>query len=377
MPYEQANRDAQSRKLSAIAEKFTDSRDWLSVSVLIVDWLLYFAAITATVLVDSAWMKLCAAIAAGTAISMLFILGHDAAHRTLVSNKKLNAVLARIVFLPCLHNYTLWVIQHNRLHHQSTNVRGLNSYSPLSLSEFSQASIGRRALERIYRTPFGFGIYYLIKRWWADKFFPRMATPKARRVSAWIDFSILILWIFILVFTLLKIDAAFGDSGPIATILWGLILPFVIWNQLMGTTAFLQHTHPLVPWYLTQESARASRSQAELTVLVQYPAWYDVLSHNIMQHQAHHVSARIPWFRLKSAQRALTPMLGPDVVVERMGLRYIVKLVRQCQLYDYGSNKWVKFPRITLKRKSRDRDVAALGNQEFSRNDQLSFRRAK
>ena len=87
----------------------------------------------------------------------------------------------------------------------------------------------------------------------------------------------------------------------------------------MGTTAFLQHTHPRVPWFRTYKQARATKSQAELTVLVQYPAWYDMLSHNIMQHQAHHVSARIPWFRLKSAQRRLTPMLGPDVVVEADG----------------------------------------------------------
>src|SRR5438046_10571125 len=103
---------------------------------------------------------------------MLFILGHDASHRTLVANKALNAILARIVFLPCLHNYTLWVIQHNRLHHQSANVKGLNSYSPLSPDEFAAATVGRRLLERIYRSPAGFGFYYLVERWWADKFFP-------------------------------------------------------------------------------------------------------------------------------------------------------------------------------------------------------------
>lgn len=157
-------------QLAEIADGFTGRSNWISSVALVVDWSLYIAAITTAVVVSAIWAKLLAAIIAGTAISMLFILGHDAAHRSLVTSKRLNAVLARLVFLPCLHNLTLWVIQHNRLHHQQTNVKGVNSYSPLSPEEFSGASISRRTMERVYRSPAGFGAYYLIERWWKDKF---------------------------------------------------------------------------------------------------------------------------------------------------------------------------------------------------------------
>lgn len=335
--------DGRQRHLAEVAESFTGAKDWLSIAVLLLDWSLYGLAVVAAVVASAIWVKLIAVVVAGTAISMLFILGHDAAHRSLVSNKKLNSVLARVVFLPCLHNYTLWVIQHNRLHHQATNVRGLNSYSPLSPEEFSRASFGRRILERVYRSPIGFGGYYLVERWWKDKFFPRARIEPKQRARAWADFSILSIWAILFIWALVQLSAWFGESDPLWAILWGFAAPFLAWNQLMGTTAFLQHTHPLVPWFRTHEEAQATRTQAELTVLVQYPAWYDILSHNIMQHQAHHVSPRIPWFRLKSAQRLLTPMLGSDVVVEQMGFGYLMKLVRHCQLYDYDSNKWVPF----------------------------------
>jgi acyl-lipid omega-6 desaturase (Delta-12 desaturase) len=335
--------DGRQKHLAEVAEGFTAAKDWVSVAAMLFDWSLYGLAVVAGVVASAIWVKLIAVVVAGTAISMLFILGHDAAHRSLVSGKKLNSVLARLVFLPCLHNYTLWVIQHNRLHHQSSNVRGLNSYSPLSPEEFSRASFGRRILERVYRSPVGFGAYYLVERWWKDKFFPRARIEPKQRARAWADFFILSIWSILFIWALVQLSARFGGSGPLWAILWGFVAPFLVWNQLMGTTAFLQHTHPRVPWFRTYKEARATKSQAELTVLVQYPAWYDVLSHNIMQHQAHHVSARIPWFRLKSAQRRLTPMLGSDVVVEQMGFGYLMNLVRHCQLYDYDSNKWVPF----------------------------------
>ena len=59
---------------------------------------------------------------------MALVLGHDATHGSLVAAPLHNRVLARLLFLPALHNYTLWRIEHNRLHHRSPSVRGINSW---------------------------------------------------------------------------------------------------------------------------------------------------------------------------------------------------------------------------------------------------------
>jgi omega-6 fatty acid desaturase (delta-12 desaturase) len=364
--------NSKQKRLSELAADFTVQRDWISIAALFADWSIYAAAVVAAVVVSPIWGKLIAALIAGTSISMLFVLGHDAAHRSLVTSKKWNGVLARLVFLPCMHNFTLWLIQHNRLHHQSTNVKGLNSYSPLSPEEYSKLSFGQRMLERFYRSPAGFGVYYLVERWWRDKFIPRAQTIPDAKARAWGDFAIILGWTSLFAWSLVQIDAMFGDSGPIWAIFWGLVLPFLIWNQLMGTTAFLQHTHPLVPWFRTRHAAREASSQVEVTVLVRYPAWYDVLSHNIMQHQAHHVSARIPWYRLKAAQCCLTPVLGSDVVVESMSIRYVLKLVRHCCLYDYESRQWVKYSRPAQRAKIGK--VVSGKSRHFVRGDQLSLR---
>jgi omega-6 fatty acid desaturase (delta-12 desaturase) len=329
-------------EIAPVAEAFCAPRASISIGAFLFDLALYTGAVIVAIVADSVFIKIGAAVVAGTAISMLFILGHDAAHKSLVPWRSLNAILGRIVFLPCLHNQTLWVIQHNRLHHQVTNVKGFNSYSPLSLEEFRALPLWKRARERLYRTILGFGLYYLIERWWRDKFFPRAKVSVGRKPAAWLDFALLCAWTLVFGIGVATIGVATG-GGAINGIVWGFVIPFLIWNQLMGLTAFLQHTHPAVPWYKDKADARSSRSQAEVTIVVQFPQWYDLLSHNIMQHQAHHISPRIPWFRLKKAQRSLTPLIGERAVVERMTIPYVLRLTRACQLYDYDNHRWLRF----------------------------------
>jgi len=124
---------------------------------------------------------------------------------------------------------------------------------------------------------------------------------------------------------------------------FGFVIPFLVWNQLMGLTAFLQHTHPRALWAEEDPVSRPPVSQIDYTILVNYPRWYDYLSHNIMQHPVHHVNARIPWFRLYEAQQRLNTIAGDDVIVERVSLRYVFRLMRECQLYDYEKNIWLDF----------------------------------
>ena len=63
-----------------------------------------------------------------------------------------NAILARLLLLPSLHNLTLWRIQHNRMHHQESNIKGMNSWSPMSVEEFAALPAWKRLRERMYRS---------------------------------------------------------------------------------------------------------------------------------------------------------------------------------------------------------------------------------
>ena len=155
-----------------------------ALALVAVDIALFAAALAATVLAPHAWMQVLAAVATGLVIGRLFILGHDACHQSLTSNRTLNRWLGRLVFLPSLTPYSLWEVGHNVVHHGYTNLRGFDFvWQPCSLQEFEALSPARRVLERIYRSGWAPWLYYLVEIWWTRMLFPnRRAMPTRRAV---------------------------------------------------------------------------------------------------------------------------------------------------------------------------------------------------
>jgi acyl-lipid omega-6 desaturase (Delta-12 desaturase) len=292
-------------------------------------------------IVEPLWQRLLFSGASGLVIGSLFVLGHDAAHGGLVRRRTLNAILARTAFLPSLHNATLWTIQHNRIHHQMPNVQGLNSWSPDDVNQYRSRSPARRALYRFYRSGLGTGLYYLVERWWKHKFAPVAQIDPKMRTAAWLDFAILLSWLGLWVVLVLGISSQVGRASPIEAIGFGVVIPFLFWNQAMGLTVLLQHTDPSVRWYRTQADAQADCGQEAKTVHVRVPRWYGFLTHDIMEHPAHHVNPAIPCYRLHAAQTRLNQVLGARAIV--VGPFNILLTVRKCKLYDYESHRWLGY----------------------------------
>ncbi|HEV8500487.1 MAG TPA: fatty acid desaturase [Casimicrobiaceae bacterium] len=317
----------------------------IAYAAVLLDFGVYLTATVLAITVDATWLKAVLAFTAGIMISTLFVLGHDATHGSLVASSRQNRVLGRLLFLPSLHNYTLWRIQHNRLHHQSPNVKGINSWSPFSPDEFRALPRWRRGLERVYRGG-GFGLYYLVERWSRHKFVPLANVDPAWRRAAWMDVVPIVAWLTLLVAGIVKLGANAGHSW-LASLWWGFVLPFLVWNWSMGLTVFLQHTHFCVPWFRDAAQAARHGGQEEVTVHVRYPRWYGRLSHDIMEHPAHHINPLIPFYRLNAAQTRLLDVLGDAAIVERVGPRYIRALMRRCKLYDYDRQEWTDFTGTT------------------------------
>jgi acyl-lipid omega-6 desaturase (Delta-12 desaturase) len=333
---------ANQRLLRDEMRPFLVQRDAIAYFAALVDFCCYLSATALAVVVEPVWQKALLAVVAGTMISTLFVLAHDAAHGGLLSKRWQNRILGRILFFPALHNYSLWLIQHNRLHHQSPNVKGLNSWAPLTPIEYQILPRWRKFVERFYRGG-GFGVYYLIERWWKDKFIPFGEEDPKLRGTAWLDFAFLVIWFVALLSTLIWLSRVAGQGSASSAIIWGFLVPYAVWNSNMGLTTYLQHTHPAVPWFRTEQDAQSYGGQEELTINVKYPRWYGLLSHDIMEHPAHHINPRIPFYRLHAAQTRLIEILGRDAVVERIGLRYVRSLVRRCKLYDYERREWLDF----------------------------------
>jgi acyl-lipid omega-6 desaturase (Delta-12 desaturase) len=282
------------------------------------------------------WLRVATAVVAGLAIPSLFVIGHDAAHGAFTARRGVNALIGRVAFLPALHNFSLWRVAHNKLHHRVPNLRGRNSWSPLSLAEYRGLSRRQKIRERLNRSILGFAPYYLTERWWRDKFFPRRHSPIQDRATAWRDFALLCLYFVTLI-------AALSWSGGTASVLLGFVVPFLIWNMMMGATTYLQHTDRRAPWFASEAEWRESARDEEITVHLAVPRWYGLISHHVMDHPAHHLQPKIPLYRLAAAQTRLNELLGQRAVVARFSPRYLFDTVRACKLYDYDSRCWLDF----------------------------------
>ena len=122
------------------------------------------------------------------AIARLFVIGHDACHGSYTKYDWLNKVIGRIAFLPSLTPFSLWDVGHNVAHHGFTNLKGRDQvWVPMSAEEWQQASKARRVMERIYRSGFGQGLYYLIEMWWKKLILPTKKHVGVRRAIFWWD----------------------------------------------------------------------------------------------------------------------------------------------------------------------------------------------
>jgi omega-6 fatty acid desaturase (delta-12 desaturase) len=331
------------QKLRAELRRYQTRKNVLALVMFAVDLVVALGAAMLAVVVEPLWLKAVFAVVSGTVIGALFVLGHDAVHGSLTSSRRLNAVLSRLAFLPSLHNVTLWFIEHNRIHHLMPNVKGLNSWSPLSLDEYRALPTWSRALQRFYRSGVGMAPYYLGQRWWKHKFFPTAEVDPDLKALAWRDFALLLAWLALWLAILVWLGQLSGHASPLVAIVWGFALPFVIWNQFMGLTVLLQHTHPAVRWYRRDDDARDAGGQETRTVHVRFPRWYGLLGHEIMEHPAHHVNPTIPCYRLHSAQARLNEVLGTNAVVATFSPASLFAVVRKCKLYDYDRHLWLDF----------------------------------
>ena len=331
------------RKKQTLAQ-FALPNDALAYAILILDFALYFGCVVFSILVEHLALKLLFASLAGFFIAQLFVIAHDAAHTSYVSSRRANGIIARLTFMPTLHNYTIWQFVHNRLHHAFPNVKNYNSWSPMSYEEYQRLPKWRQLLEHVYRSPLGYGPYYLIERWFKDKLLPRKHTPSKYHAGGWRDFWLNLLFAACLLSGIVALAMYTGQS-PVTAILISAVIPFLVWNYAMGLTTYQQHTHPTLKWYPNLVEGRASvKSYSEVTIYMQYPKWYLYLTHNCYAHPAHHINARIPLYRLQQAQQEymqLCPEKTHHVVA--FSMKEFLQTQRTCKLYDYTRQQWLDF----------------------------------
>jgi len=307
------------------------------------DGALLAATLAGAVLAQAWWLRALCGLAAGFMIGRLFIIGHDACHQSLTPHRRLNHWLGRIAFLPSLTPYSLWEVGHNVVHHGYTNLKGFDFvWAPRTGEEFAALTPWQRRLDRVYRSGWAPGLYYLVEIWWKRMFFPsRRQMPTRRRVFL-LD-NLLVSAFGLLWIAALALVAQRTGQGFLSLFATGFVLPFLFWTAMIGFVVYVHHTHTEVHWHAERGGWSRSQPFVSTTVHLSFPAGLGAAMHHIMEHTAHHVDMTIPLYRLKKAQAKLEQMLPGRIIVQRFSWRWYFDTARRCKLYDFARSCWTDY----------------------------------
>ncbi|MEH3085063.1 MAG: fatty acid desaturase [Xylophilus ampelinus] len=312
--------------------------------MLVLDYTLFAGLATGVVLIKSIWLKVLCALLAGFVIGRLFVIGHDGCHQSLTPHRRLNRWLGRIGFLPSMTAYSLWDMGHNVVHHGFTNLKGVDFvWAPLTQAEYAALSPVGKLMQRVYRSGWGPGIYYMVEIWWKKMMFPSQKALGSTSRPIFTKDCLLVTgfaaaWIGALV-------AAALATGQSVLLLVGLgfALPMFFWFNMMGFVIYGHHTHVRVQWHDERAAWQRAQPFVSTTVHLTFPMQVGALMHHIMEHTAHHVDMSIPLYKLKEAQKLLEHLLPERIIIQRFSWKWYFDTARACKLYDFTRQCWTDF----------------------------------
>ena len=262
------------------------------------------------------WLTLLLAIPTAGFVVRLFMIQHDCGHGTFFKYRSANDWLGRVLGILTLTPYDYWKRNHAVHHATSGNLdrRGIGDIETLTVAEYQARSPLGRAFYRCYRSVFvmfGIGPAYLFLLQHRLPFY-QMRAGWRPWVSTMATNAGIVLFVVLMIWLV-------GLHAFLA-----IHLPIMLGAASMGVWLFyVQHQFENVDW---SRDGDWSHSNAALSGSSYYdlPAVLRWFTANIGIHHVHHLSSRIPFYRLHSVLRD-----HPELkMVHRLTIRESLRSIR-------------------------------------------------
>jgi acyl-lipid omega-6 desaturase (Delta-12 desaturase) len=237
---------------------------------------------------NSYWITLGLAFLAAGFMVRIFIIFHDCGHKSFFKSSGWNEAVGFFTGLFTFNPYYKWQLSHNKHHATVGNLdkRGTGDVMTMTVGEFKMATKGRKLFYRIYRNPVVmFGVAAPLIFLLQNRFFSKDASSREKRNVLWTNLAVVI------IITSISMIISFKTFLLIQ-------LPILYIASVWGVWLFyVQHQYVRVHWYRNEEwdyktVALMGSSYYKLPKLLQ---WF---SGNIGFHHIHHLSSRIPNYKL-------------------------------------------------------------------------------
>jgi omega-6 fatty acid desaturase (delta-12 desaturase) len=316
------------RDIAAYAKPQT-GRSLLELAVTAIPFLLLLTAMWVAVGAGY-WIALLLAVPAGVMLVRLFMIQHDCGHGSFFPRRAANDWLGRVLGVFTLTPYDYFKRSHAMHHARTGNLdhRGIGDVATLTVREYQEKSRWGRLVYRLYRNPiilFGIGPAYL--------FILQYRLPVGLMRSGWRPWlSTMATNVALVAFIALAIWAL----GAAQFLL--VYVPVLIVASTIGVWLFyVQHQFDGAHWdrdenWSFHEAALHGSSHYDLPGVLRW------LTANIGIHHIHHLSSRIPFYRLDSVLRDRPELRA----VSRLTLRESLRTVTLA-LWDEDQRRLVTF----------------------------------
>lgn len=274
------------------------------------------------------WWGIALTIPAAGFLLRLFMIQHDCGHGSFFARRRADDWTGRLIGVLTFTPYDYWRRAHAAHHASAGNLdeRGFGDITTLTVTEYHSLSRWRRLAYRLYRNPI---VMFGIGPIWLFLFKQRLPFGMMRSgMEPWVSTMATNLAIVILAAALIWL---IGSSSFIL-----VQLPIVVLAGSAGIWLFyVQHQFEETHWsqkpqWQFQDAALHGFSYYELPFVLRW------LTANIGIHHVHHLSSRVPYYRLPEVLRDYPELRGIGHITILESLR-CVKLV----LWDENSQRLI------------------------------------
>ncbi|GIN61148.1 fatty acid desaturase [Robertmurraya siralis] len=327
------------RKQMAPFEKSTTKNSILQIGNTILPFFLLWILAYQSLSISYVLTVILSVIAAGFLVRV-FIIFHDCCHYSFFKNRKANDILGTITGILTLFPYRQWQHDHSVHHATSSNLdkRGTGDIWMLTVDEYLEADRWTKMKYRLYRNPFVMFVLGPIYKFLIENRFNRKGARKKERINTYVTNVAIVGLVVLLSFTL---------GWQSFLLIQGTI--FMVSGAAGIWLFYVQHTFE-DSYFEEDENWEYVRAAVEGSSFYKLPKALQWFTGNIGYHHVHHLSPRIPNYKLEQAHENTPPLQNVPTVTLATSIESI-----KFHLWDETEKKFIGFKELKAKKASKAR----------------------